>query len=176
MIASIKTEGCMRSFHGMLNKVLLSIVVMVALSLPVLGLISPLFAQSVDPADSPAAPSVAVDPAPAAPVEAAPAVVPAAVDPVKQSLINKVIDAFLAFLPGLMSFLAIYITHGVSFLWGKLSPATAASLSTVVGSSIAAICAAIFPGVIPPDVAAALGAGSGAVGHLVGQKAPVETK
>ena len=101
--------------------------------------------------------------------------VTAPADPVKSSLISNVFKALLGLLPVMMSFLSPYLTHGVQLVWGKLPPTAAAGLSVLIGSGIATICAVIFPGALPPDVAATLGAGGGAQAHAMSQKSPIST-
>ncbi|MDO8357277.1 MAG: hypothetical protein Q7U76_12880 [Nitrospirota bacterium] len=166
----------MRTFSKLMGAVILvALISLLSISDrdPLFGSVSAL-AQEVAPGAASGPDSITSVP----PVVAEPSTVAAVidiVDPAKQSFADRLIAGLLGVFPVALSFFGSYITQAIQALMGKLSAPVAASISTFMGGLLAIIVAALFPGLLPPDVAAALGAGGGASGHLLTQKAPLAT-
>lgn len=87
------------------------------------------------------------------------------------SMMDTVLAVLKAVLPTLMSFVGPLITKGIAGLLESLSPTVGGILSTVLGSTLGAIGAALEG--LPPDAYAVVGAGGGLTGHAVLQTRPI---
>lgn len=87
------------------------------------------------------------------------------------SIMDTVLAVLRAVLPTMVSFVGPYITKGIGSLIGGLSPTVGATISTVLGSLLAAATAGLEG--LPEDGYAAVGAGAGLTGHAVLQTKPI---
>lgn len=88
-------------------------------------------------------------------------------------IVETVLAVLKAVLPTMLSFVGPYLTKGLAHLLSGLSPVTGGVVSTVLGSLISAIAAALEG--LPADGYAAVGAGTGLTGHVVLQSKPIAT-
>lgn len=87
------------------------------------------------------------------------------------SMMETVLAVLKAVLPTALSFVGPLITKGIAALLEGLSPAVGGILSTVLGSLLGAVSAALSG--LPPDAYAVVGAGGGLTGHAVMQAKPI---
>lgn len=87
------------------------------------------------------------------------------------SMLDTVMAVLKAVLPTALSFVGPLLTKGLAALLEGLSPTVGGIVSTILGSVLGAVSAALEG--LPPDAYAVVGAGGGLTGHAVLQAKPI---